>query len=180
MNITIKKLEYVDIEDLYEFELKNRAYFEKMVPSRGNEYYHFETFKVKNENLLEEQVQKLSYFYLIKNENGLIVGRINLVDIDKNQELGHIGYRVGGDHIGRGIANKALKLLLTEMSNLGIKQIEAKTTTNNIASQKILEKNGFKYIGTSDEEFEMNGQDLKFVYYRWVDSNKNDVIFKTI
>lgn len=170
MNITLEKLEYVDIENLYEFELKNRTYFEKMVPSRGNDYYHFKNFKMINEMLLEEQAQKLSYFYLIKNENGQIVGRINLVDIDKNQQLGHIGYRVGEEHIGKGIANKALKLLLTMVSNQEIKQIAAKTTTNNIASQKVLEKNGFKYISTSDEEFEMNGQNLKFVYYSWIDS----------
>jgi len=53
------------------------------------------------------------------------------------------------------------------MVEKGIIQIKAKTTTNNIASQKVLEKNGFKYIETSDEEFEMNGQKLKFMHYIW-------------
>lgn len=34
MNIILEKLEHADLEHLYEFELKNRTYFEKMVPSR--------------------------------------------------------------------------------------------------------------------------------------------------
>ena len=42
-----------------------------------------------------------------------------------------------------------------------------KTTTNNIASQKVLNKNGFERIGTDNEEFEMNGQKINFVHYTW-------------
>ncbi|MFJ7406450.1 MULTISPECIES: GNAT family N-acetyltransferase [unclassified Lysinibacillus] len=167
MKITLNELAYHDMENLYAFELENRAYFEKMVPSRGEDYYAFTIFKKKNILLLDEQAQKLSYFYLIKNELGHIVGRINLTDIDKDQQLGHIGYRVGEKHIGQGIANIALQLLLANVSNQGISQITAKTTTNNIASQKVLEKNGFTYTGTSNEEFTMHGQNVKFVYYRW-------------
>lgn len=170
MKITLSILAYDDMKDLYVFELENRAYFEKMVPSRGEDYYDFTMFKKKNSMLLDEQAQKLSYFYLLKDELGHIVGRINLTDIDKDQQLGHIGYRVGEKHIGQGIANKALQLLLANVSHHGIHQIAAKTTTNNIASQKILEKNGFTYTGTSSEEFTMHGQNVQFVYYRWGDS----------
>jgi len=169
MKITLNELAYHEMENLYAFELENRAYFEKMVPSRGEDYYDFTIFKKKNIMLLDEQAQKLSFFYLIKNELGHIVGRINLTDIDINQQLGHIGYRVGEKHIGQGIANNALQLLLANVGNQDIRQIAAKTTTNNLASQKVLEKNGFTYTGTSSEEFTMHGQNVKFVYYRWSD-----------
>ncbi|MFJ7661644.1 GNAT family N-acetyltransferase [Lysinibacillus sp. NPDC097162] len=169
MKITLNELAYHDMENLYAFELENRAYFEKIVPSRGEDYYDFTIFKKKNIMLLDEQAQKQSYFYLIKNELGHIIRRINLTDIDKNQQLGHIGYRVGENHIGKGIANIALKLLIANVNTQGIRQIAAKTTTNNIASQRVLEKNGFTYTGTSSEEFTMHGQNVKFVYYRWGD-----------
>lgn len=46
-----------------------------------------------------------------------------------------------------------------------VKQIKAQTTTNNIASQKILEKHGFKKINTRSEPFIMNGEEVSFVYY---------------
>ncbi|MFB4166795.1 GNAT family N-acetyltransferase [Virgibacillus sp. JSM 102003] len=164
MDITIERLHSTDAGKLYEFELENRDFFEGMVPSRGDDYYDFETFKKKTNALLDEQAQELSYFYLIKNKDGSILGRMNLVDIENG--LGHIGYRVGKAYTGKGIANTALKLLLDVINNnQGIKQVSAKTTTNNRASQKVLEKNGFKYIATSDEEFIMNEQKVKFVYY---------------
>ncbi|MGN8646762.1 GNAT family N-acetyltransferase [Gracilibacillus sp. HCP3S3_G5_1] len=167
MKIILEQLQKVDAKKLYEFELENRDYFEKMVPSRVEEYYNLETFKIRHGALLDEQTKGRSYFYLIKNENGSILGRMNLVDIDTSLRLGYIGYRVGEAHTGKGVANKALKLLIGMVSKQGVKQILAKTTTNNIASQKILEKNGFKYLSTSDEEFIMNGNSLKFVYYKW-------------
>ncbi|UCZ55076.1 GNAT family N-acetyltransferase [Bacillus shivajii] len=167
MEITIEKLKWADAEQLFEFERENRDYFEKMVPSRGNDYYLFESFKERHQALLEEQEQGLSYFYLIKDKDGLIIGRMNVIDIDKSENSGHIGYRVGEAYTGKGIAYKALQLLLEKASNLGIKKIFAQTTTNNIASQKVLLKNGFKHIKTSEEEFKMNGQTLKFVNFKW-------------
>ena len=87
------------------------------------------------------------------------------MDIEKSDKIGYLGYRVGQAYTGKGIANTALKLLIETVTGKDIKQIKAKTTTNNIASQRVLEKNGFERIETSSEEFEMNGQMLKFVYY---------------
>ena len=165
MDVYIEKLQITDAEDLYEFELENRKKFEEMVPTRGDDYYNPDFFKKRHAALLEEQVQGDSYFYLIKAKASAILGRINLVDIDKFHQIGHLGYRVGQAHTGKGIATKALKLLLGTVIDQDIKQIKAKTTTNNIASQKVLEKNGFVRIAADDEEFEMNGQTLKFVYY---------------
>jgi [ribosomal protein S5]-alanine N-acetyltransferase len=75
-----------------------------MVPSRGDSYYNFDTFKLKNNAFLDDQDQGLSYLYLIKNKDGLILGRMNLVNIDKSTELGHIGCRVGKAYTGKGIA----------------------------------------------------------------------------
>lgn len=165
MEIRLEKLQLSDAKKLYEFELENRGYFEKMVPSRGEEYYHFDNFTLRHEALLEEQANDQSYYYLIKNEHNFILGRINLVDIDKTRNLGHLGYRVGKAYTGKGVASEALHLLVKNINKLGIKQISAKTTTNNIGSQKVLEKNGFKHLLTRDEEFEMNGNIVKFVYY---------------
>ena len=154
-----------DADELFNFEVENRTFFEEMVPTRGDEYYNFENFKKGLETLLEEQVIGSSRFYLIKDKDSSILGRINLVDIDEANKIGYLGYRVGEVHTGKGIANKALKLLVERVSNEEIKQIKAHTTTNNIASQKVLEKNGFDRVSTSSEEFDMNGQMVSFVYY---------------
>ena len=169
MKIFLEKLHIADAEQLFEFELYNRTYFEEMVPTRGDDYYNFDFFKSRHESLLEEQAQGICCFYLIKDKEGSILGRINLIDIEEPQGIANLGYRVGKIHTGKGIANRALKLLVEKVVEEGaIKQIEAKTTNNNIASQKVLERNGFEQIGMSDETFEMNNQQLKFVHYSWL------------
>lgn len=174
MNVVIEKLKDADAESLYKFEQENRTYFEEMVPTRGDDYYHFENFKIRHASLLEEQAEGFSYFYLIKDLNGSILGRINLVGIEKDFTIGHLGYRVGKLYTGKGVAKKALELLLDVVRERGIQEVRAKTTTNNIASRKILEKNGFVHTETNHEEFEMNGQKLKFVSYTWMNKYSFD------
>ncbi|MEK3975113.1 GNAT family N-acetyltransferase [Psychrobacillus sp. FSL K6-1267] len=165
MNISIEMLSLDDLTDLYLFEQKNRVYFEQMVPSRGEEYYLPEIFNSRNKTLLEEQARGESYIYLIKQDNA-IIGRINLVDIDKKQKRGELGYRIGEVNTGKGIASLALQMLLQTISWEEINQVDAKTTTNNIPSQKVLEKNGFQKISSHKEFYYMNGEKIEFISYR--------------
>lgn len=171
MDITLEALHINDTKTLFEFEFENRTFFEEMVPSRGDDYYNFEVFKSRHQALLDEQAQGSSYFYLIKDNNGSILGRMNVIDIDETQKTGHVGYRVGQRFIGKGIASKAVKMLLDAASEMGLKTIQAKTTTNNKASQIVLEKNGFALIATRNEEFEFGGQRVQFLHYVWSDPN---------
>ncbi|MFC9540302.1 GNAT family N-acetyltransferase [Lysinibacillus sp. NPDC056959] len=145
MEISINSLKERDAEKLFQFETDNRLFFEQMVPSRGEDYYRFEAFKIKHRELLAEQEEEKSKFYLIRDNSGNIVGRINLVDIDTANKIAEVGYRVGEEYGGKGIGAKAL--------------------TNNIASQKVLEKNGFKQVCISGDEFEMNGKKERFIDY---------------
>lgn len=170
MRISINLLKEVDAGELFKFESENRRFFERMVPSRGDDYYQFETFLIRHQQLIKEQEDGFSNFYLIKNDAGEIVGRINLVDIDRKNEIADIGFRVGEEHVGNGIGNQALNLLLE--TSLSVKKIRGKTTSVNHASQKILEKNDFKKVDIDEEIFEMNGQKLWFVHYLW-ESDKN-------
>ncbi|OHX51934.1 GNAT family N-acetyltransferase [Planococcus faecalis] len=93
----------------------------------------------------KEQQNGLPNFYLLKNNSGEIVGRVNLVDIDKRNNIADIGFRIGAEYVGKGIGNQALKLLLK--TDLSVKQIRGKTTTVNQASQKVLEKKRFQTSG---------------------------------
>ncbi|WP_342512417.1 GNAT family N-acetyltransferase [Sporosarcina sp. FSL K6-1522] len=163
MEISIVRLQDRDAEELYRFEMENRRFFEEMVPSRGDGYYQFETFKIRHQDLLVEQQDERSEFYLIRDNSGNIVGRINLVDITNN--VAEVGFRVGKEYVGKGIGTTALNLLLK--TAIHVEKVIGKTTTNNIASQKTLEKNGFKQVYISDELFEMNGQQLQFIHYIW-------------
>ncbi len=68
MDITLDKLLMTDAEALLTFERENRAYFEKMVPTRGDDYYNIASFIERHKALLDEQAKEESYFYLIKDK----------------------------------------------------------------------------------------------------------------
>jgi ribosomal-protein-alanine N-acetyltransferase len=104
------------------------------------------------------RIDGTSFFYLIRNEEDELVGRVNVVDINFVEKSGHIGYRVGEKHVGKGIANKAVHLLLKEATKKGIETIHAKTTIENIASQTVLKRNGFEEVASHEP---------LFVHYRW-------------
>ncbi|MGG4177752.1 GNAT family N-acetyltransferase [Virgibacillus pantothenticus] len=171
MNIRLAKLKDTDAGALLAFEYENRDFFEKMVPTRGDEYYNLIDFLKRHEALLGEQSLGVSHFYLIKDDNDNILGRINMVDLDEQQQ-GVLGYRIGQSYTGKGIATRALQLLIKEAIELGIKQLYAKTTSHNLPSQKVLQKNGFHYEKTDAVPFVMNGEKVKFLYYKWVSNKK--------
>ncbi|SDN60400.1 GNAT family N-acetyltransferase [Alkalicoccus daliensis] len=167
MNILLEQLTERDAEKLFAFEGDNRSFFEKMVPGRGESYYQYDEFLLRHQALLLEQEKKEGYYYLVKNPQGTILGRMNIGDVDASHQSGFLGYRIGESFAGKGIAKKSLAILLQLMQKEPIQQIAAKTTTNNIASQKVLEKNGFEWISQDKEHFEMNGELCQFVHYQW-------------
>ncbi|MFK3959218.1 GNAT family N-acetyltransferase [Pseudalkalibacillus hwajinpoensis] len=168
MEVRIYRLQESDAESLFHFEVANRVYFNKMVPDRGEDYYKFEMFNDKLVQLVTEQSLGLSTFYLIKDEKGTILGRINLVDFNHSNQSAELGYRIGEDYTGNGIATKALKLLLDKTTNLEvIQRITARTTQDNVASRKVLAKNGFTYVYTDQDEVLLNGNFVSLLHYIW-------------
>ena len=167
MDIGLELLTPEDETPLLVFELENRSFFESKVPGRGDDYYQAAGFQCRHRLLLEEQERGESLFYRIKDGKGRILGRINLVAIDRQEGCGSLGYRVGEIHGGKGVAAKAVGLLLGELPALGVKIVDAKTTRDNSASQRVLEKNGFEKKNGSLLEFEEGEKTHSFVHYNW-------------
>jgi len=162
MKIEIKPLSIKDELTLFEFEKNNRDFFEKWIPGRGDDFYQYKNFQIRHQELLKEQENGEGFFYLIKDSAGNILGRTNLFDIDLIKKVAEVGFRVGTECAQQGVASHALKLLLAKHSDFTFK---AKTTTNNLGSQKVLKKAGFKTVKVDENSFEMNGQQLRFIYY---------------
>lgn len=56
--------------------------------------------------------------------------------------LGHIGYSVVAWKQGRGYATRALALMLPDARERGLPYVEITTDVDNLASQKVIERNG--------------------------------------
>ncbi|MDU5080163.1 GNAT family protein [uncultured Tissierella sp.] len=162
-NIGIKLLEQSDEEELFKFELENRAFFESKFLLRHSSYYSFDNFKTIIKQLIEEQGKDLVYMYLIKTEDGEIVGRVNLVSITRgNFNKAELGYRIAERHQGKGYTTNAVRLVLDEAANTHkLHRIEAGTSPDNIGSQIVLIKNGFQFTGRYNQYIYQNG--------KWID-----------
>ena len=90
--------------------------------------------------------------WIIENEDGIRVGELCFKGVEDGRNP-EIGYGIDDEFQGRGYATEAVKLALAwAFSHPGVAAVEAETDPDNIASQKVLTKCGFKPTGTIGEE----------------------------
>ena len=129
------------------FELANRAYFTAFISDRGDEFYH--RFTERHNASLAEQEAGIGAYHVLLGEDGSVLGRFNLYDIDDGTAV--LGYRVAGHVAGRGVATAAVQeVCRLAAARHGLRTLRAATTRENAASQKVLAKAGFVPAGPAD------------------------------
>ncbi|MDQ1011539.1 ribosomal-protein-alanine N-acetyltransferase [Streptomyces sp. V4I23] len=129
---------------LLAFERENRDYFAASVPDRGDDY--FARFDERHAALLAEQATGLCHFHVLVDEDGRVLGRVNLVDVaDGRAEL---GYRVAKSAAGRGLATAAVReVCALAAAEYGLTELRAVTTVDNAGSRAVLARTGFTATG---------------------------------
>jgi ribosomal-protein-alanine N-acetyltransferase len=126
------------------FEVANRAYFAQSINDRGDDF--FLEFAQRHRELLSEQDSGVSAYYVLVDEDEIVVGRFNLYEITDG--TADVGYRVAEHVSGHGVATTALEnLCRIATEELGMRSLTAVTATDNVASQRVLEKAGFVVVG---------------------------------
>jgi RimJ/RimL family protein N-acetyltransferase len=95
------------------------------------------------------------------------VGTISVKNIDLVNKKAYLGYWIGEQYWGRGIATECLKLIIDYAfsAELGLKQLCAYVFPENKASMRVLEKNGMNKIGEVNEYHKLSGRDrTSFIY----------------
>jgi len=159
-NVTIELISSSNAKEIFDFEIENRNFFELGLPSRGDKYYEFDNFLDTINEIVEEQEKGLCYMYLIRNELSEMVGRVNLISIERGIfQKAELGYRIAKKYNGKGYATKAVKLVIDDAFNkYNLHRLEAGTCPDNIGSQIVLIKNGFQFIGRSKEVIMVNNK----------------------
>ncbi|CAM5559071.1 GNAT family N-acetyltransferase [Streptomyces pilosus] len=122
------------------FELANRAYFAASVPDRGDDF--FDRFSDRYGALLAEQEAGVCAFYVLVAEDGPVLGRFNLYDLENG--TAELGYRVARHVAGRGVATATVReLCRLAVTRHGLRTLRAGTSRENVASRRVLVKAGF-------------------------------------
>jgi len=87
-----------------------------------------------------------------------MIGSICLWNFSKDRYTGELGYDLHPDHHGLGIMSESIKgILRYAKDELHLSRMVAYTQRNNIASCKLLEKNGFSIVkDMRDPENDLN------------------------
>ena len=157
--ISLELLSEENSIDVYAFEKENREYFERNLPPRPANYFDPEGFKEITRELLREQENHNIYMHIIRDVQGVMVGRINLSVLENDQKTAELGYRIGENVTNLGYASEAVKLVLDKAFNTyGLNKIIAGTATDNLASKKVLLKNGFTFSRIIENDLQVNNE----------------------
>src|SRR5881394_2666735 len=140
----LKRLDAGHAPAVLAFELANRAYFAASIFDRGDEY--FDQFTERWAALLAEQEAGLCACYALVAEDGEVLGRFNLIDIEDH--AAKVGYRVAQQASGHGVATAAVRELCgLAAARHGLRTLRAAAARQNAASRRVLTKAGFVPVG---------------------------------
>jgi [ribosomal protein S5]-alanine N-acetyltransferase len=143
----LKRLHVSHAPAVLAFESANRGYFAASVSDRGDDF--FARFNDRYNALLAEQEAGICAFHVLVAEDGSVLGRFNLVDIEDH--TAELGYRVAQHVAGRGVATAAVReVCRLAAAQHGLRTLRAATARQNVASQKVLAKAGFVPVGPAD------------------------------
>lgn len=155
-SISIEPLAAADHDELQAFELRNRAFFERWINARPASYYARDGVAQAIRAAQLDAEQDRAYQYLVR-EYGVLVGRINLTQVQRSSyRSASLGYRIGEQHNGRGIAKQAVHLALARaFGQHGLWRVEATSRPENPASVRVLTANGFQQFGHARRCFQL-------------------------
>ena len=163
------QLELLDekhLDALLDFEIENRAYFEALIESRGESFYRRQVILSHIRDLMSdyETGDKLSSLVM---QGEQVIARANIKEIDDDKASAEVGYRVAEAAAGKGVASFALSSLIElAKTQLALKSLTAWVMSNNPASARVLEKQGFTKQQTIQNYYCFHGRYLACSEYR--------------
>src|SRR5919199_6562192 len=112
---------------------------------------------------------------LRNNNYPVLVGSIGLKNIDLMNKKADLGYWIGEEYWGRGIATECVRLLIDytfSSSDLGLREVTAYVFTENKASIRVLEKNGMKKKGEVNEYHQISKRNRTSLQYTITKSDR--------
>ncbi|HKB20421.1 MAG TPA: GNAT family protein [Gaiellaceae bacterium] len=148
----IRRLTADDADELAALLLANRAYLAPFGPTHDERFY---TVERQLERL--EREDKDGFAIL---DDGRIAGTVSLSNIVRGPlQSANLGYWVAERVTGRGLATGAVgEVIDVAFGELGLHRLEAGTLLDNLASQRVLAKNGFEPIGIARGYLHIGGE----------------------
>jgi ribosomal-protein-alanine N-acetyltransferase len=128
---------------------RNREHLEPWEPDRDESFYTDDGQASAVAGQLTAAAGGLQAAWLLWHDDE-VVGRVNLSNIVMGvRRSASVGYWVAADHVDRGLATGAVEFVCAQAQGRGLHRVEASTMLHNEASQAVLKRCGFDFIGTA-------------------------------
>lgn len=166
-HIKLRALEPTDLEALYSIE-NNEEFWEvsttqtpysKAILKNYLENAHLDIYEAKQLRLV------------IENNNGNLVGLVDLFDYNPQHFRAGIGILILSDYQRKGYALETLRLIENyAFSTLNLKQLFANINVQNKGSIQLFEKSGYEHVGTRKNWMYYNGTFSDVAFYQLIHS----------
>ena len=145
----LRPLTLEDADAMLELRIRNREHFLTGEPLRDDRFYTLDAQRAQLRGLEAERLAGTREQFAVL-DDGALVGYVALGQIFRGSfQNAYLGYAISRDHTGRGLATAAVAAGVEEAWRAGLHRVQANVATTNHASQRVLEKNGFRHEGTA-------------------------------
>jgi [ribosomal protein S5]-alanine N-acetyltransferase len=163
----IRPLARDDAAELAELLMRNRQFLAPFEPDRPSSFFTVAGQLARLAELEERRRNGSGDVYAIL-DGPHIAGTISLSNVVRGAfQSANVGYWVDEARNGRGLASRAVGAMVEEaFRRIGLHRLEAGTLPENVASQRVLEKNGFTRIGLAPLYLHIDGGWRDHVLYQ--------------
>jgi ribosomal-protein-alanine N-acetyltransferase len=171
---TIRPVTVHDAGELAALYRANRPFLAPFEPARDEDFFTDEGTRTRLEQFLRAAAAGEGWRFVIV-DDGAIAGAISLVDVIRGPlQLANVGYWVDRDRNGRGLAGAAVaEVVALAFEELALHRLEAGTLPDNLASQRVLEKNGFERFGLARKLLLIGGEWRDHVLFERIAANES-------
>ncbi|MGE9808530.1 MULTISPECIES: GNAT family N-acetyltransferase [unclassified Janibacter] len=156
----LRPLTLDDVPALTAQLVANREHLAPWEPLREDSWFEEDFQRDEVRTVLSEVEAGRMAAFAITDENGDLVGRLNLNGIVRGAfQSAALGYWVSASHTRRGLATAAVEeVAAIAFGPLGLHRIQAETLLANGTSRRVLERNGFVRYGLAPEYLRIAGR----------------------
>ena len=164
----VKTFEEADTANLAALLSRNKYFWSRFEPIHREEFY---TVEMQHKKILESmemlKLQREYSFGIYEPLTKQLIGHIALYAIKRvPYSSAFVGYSLDERYVGQGIATEAVSLMLQlAFEQLKLHRVEAYIAPDNIASIRVIEKNGFQQEGLLRKLLYINGQWIDHYQY---------------
>ncbi len=159
--IYLRALLLDDVESLLDLRLRNRSFLRPFEPIQSDKHFTLDGQVEAVQQLVENWNQGAGYgFGIFFKDTNQLIGRVNLSNVVRGAwQSCTIGYFIDKSSTSRGLMTEAVRLACKfAFEEADLHRVQAAIMPQNIASLRVIEKNGFHYEGLAKYYLKINGR----------------------